>query len=437
MKAIMIAAMNSNSGKTALSLALCRALKIRNMKTKYYKSGPDFLDSKLGLYASDYDYGNIDSYLQGDEGVLKSASLGEYDYAIVEGVMGYLDGIKNTYKYSSYYNSKLLGIDSILVLRPKGEMFSLAAKLRGFLAYCNNISGVIINETKEKLYLMYKDLIESELNIKCYGYIAKDDNFNISEDSLGLKLPKNIEYFKLKLDKMASIMEDTVDVNSVIKDMKSVKRIKTKEYSKCNTKIAIAFDEAFSFYYRENLLFLEKYFNIVYFSPLKDSCVPECDMIYFGGGYLSKYLSQLEKNRSMIDDIIKKSKEGCFIFAEGEGSYYLGEKFDDFSMCSLLDSHAKKTEHLVNFGYTKLKALKDNFLFDKDIEFKAQEFHKSQAESQEYNLFKNYKDVENKSRISGIFKDGIIAIEQNIVFLQNEEYFYNKFKALGGKNVQK
>ncbi len=389
--------MNSNSGKTTISLALARLLANKNNKVKYLKSGPDFIDSRLGSFASKGDYGNVDIFMQKSGATEVGAS--DADYCVLEGVMGYLDGIYNTMEASTYANAKALGLKTVLVLTPKGEMFSLIAKLKGFMDYADNIVGVIFNKTHTKLYTIYKELVEKELGLEVFGNIEMDEDFAIEDKDLGLELPSDIKAFDEKLDRISAKLEN---------------------------------DKAFNFYYKENIDFLEKYFNVKYFSVLDEEEVPEADLLYIGGGNLKDYLEGIQKSKS-LDSIRKYYESGGKIFTEGEATYFLAESFNEHKMLGLIKGHAVIEKTLHNFGYAYLKALRKNFFFDQDKIFHSQEFHKSSLSDNEFNLFKVEKPYREDTWTSSFANENIVAIEQNISFVQDEEYFYKKIDSLRGE----
>lgn len=429
MKGICIAAMNSNSGKTTISLALARLLANKNNKVKYLKSGPDFIDSRLGSFASKGDYGNVDIFMQKDGATEVSSS--DADYCVLEGVMGYLDGIYNTMEASSYANSKALGLNTVLVLTPKGEMFSLIAKLKGFMTYADNIVGVIFNKTHSKLYKIYKDLVEKELGIEVFGNIESDEDFAIEDKDLGLEIPENLKAFDDKLDIIAEKLEKAIDFDKMLSYFKEAKTECKKEFLKSKTRIAIAYDKAFNFYYKENIDFLEKYFTVKYFSILDGEEVPEVDFLYIGSGSLKDHLDEIEKSKS-LDSIRSYYSHGGKIFAEGEGTYFLAESFNEHKLLGLVKGNAQSEKRLHNFGYAYLNAVSDNFLFDKDKIIHSQEFHKSSLNGAEFNLFKVQKPYRDDTWTSSYAKDNLVAIEQNISFVQDEEYFYKKINSLRG-----
>ncbi len=430
MKGICIAAMNSNSGKTTISLALARLLANKNNKVKYLKSGPDFIDSKLGSFASKGDYGNVDIFMQ--KSGATEVGMGCADYCVLEGVMGYLDGIYNTMEASSYANAKALGLKTVLVLTPKGEMFSLIAKLKGFMCYADNIVGVIFNKTHAKLYAIYKDLVEKELGLEVFGNIEVDEDFVIEDKDLGLELPSDIKAFDEKLDRIAAKLEKAIDFEKLLKYFEVAKTGDKIDFPKSKATVAIAYDKAFNFYYKENIDFLEKYFTVKYFSVLDEEEVPEADLLYIGSGNLKDHLDRIEGSKT-LDSIRKYYERGGKIFTEGEAAYFLAESFNEHKMLGLIKGKAVSEKRLHNFGYAYLKPLRKNFFFDTDKIFYSQEFHKSSLNDNEFNLFKVEKPYRDDTWTSSFANERVVAIEQNISFVQDEEYFYKKIDSLRGE----
>ena len=180
MKGLMIAAPNSNSGKTLVTMGIIRAIKNRGIDVSAFKTGPDFIDREYIAYASGKPGGNLDLHLMGLEGLKNSLYLNRGEFAVIEGVMGYFDGIYNTYKNSSYDISEKLDISAILVYCPSGEMFSAVPKIKGMVDFSKGrIKGIIFNKTSESTYKLLKEIVEEYVDIKVLGYIPKNKKYNI------------------------------------------------------------------------------------------------------------------------------------------------------------------------------------------------------------------------------------------------------------------
>src|SRR5690625_1505563 len=300
MKALMITGPNSNSGKTIISLGLIRALKKLGYNISPFKTGPDFVDTKYLSQAANRPAGNLDLYLMGEEGIRQALAMDRGDLALVEGAMGYFDGIHNSYENSSYHISKELDIPAILVYRPKGEMFSAVTKIKGMVDFKGSkIQGVILNKVSKGMYQLLKEQIERHVGVKVLGYLPWIEEAEIKSEILGLELSKKEEL----LDTLADKLSQTIFLKDLIKLAQDTEPASLNYPRKRDLKIALAYDKAFCFYYRENIRLLEEICQVKYFSPLYDRSIPEADLIYFGAGYPQLYKNQLPENREMIKNL--------------------------------------------------------------------------------------------------------------------------------------
>ena len=286
MKTLMITSPASGTGKTLISIGIIRGLKNRGLDISAFKTGPDFIDTKYLGIASGKRPGNLDIHMMAEEGIHQALSMNKGDYAVIEGAMGYFDGIYNTFENSSYDISRKLDINTILIYTPKGEMFSAIPKIKGMVDFEDSkIKAVILNKVKKSMYLLLKEQIEKYIGIKVLGYIEKDKDLEIQSRYLGLVQStenKNIENI---IDKIAATIEKTIDLDALISIMNNI-YVPTYTYpDKRDIKVAIAYDQAFSFYYNENLKLLENICHVEYFSPIEDKKIPNCDLLFLGGGY--------------------------------------------------------------------------------------------------------------------------------------------------------
>lgn len=380
MNKLMIAAPSSNTGKTMLTLGLARALKNRNIDVDAFKTGPDYIDCKYLEFASKSEANNLDLFLMGEREV-KEYFYRKDGYKLVEGVMGYFDGLSNTYKYSSFHLAKTLGIPTILVYEAKGEAFTAITKIKGMVDFSDGqIVGIIFNKISNKLYNMLAPKVEEYTGIKALGYIPKDDRLEIKSEGLGLLMPDMINGFEEKIELMSDLINTFVNVDEIIKLSES----KAENIIINNDKIlsyAIAYDEAFSFHYKDHRA------NIKYFSPLNDDRLPEADLIVIGGGYPENYKEELSKNKPMINAIREYVEAGGKLIAYGGGFLYLNNSLDDIDMAGVFNGRAYMTKKLQHFGYCNLKLLEDNGLGSIGDEFNVREYHRSVVEIDDEPIF--------------------------------------------------
>lgn len=418
MKALMITGPNSNSGKTIISLGLIRALKNLGYNISPFKTGPDFVDTKYLSQAANRPAGNLDLYLMGEEGIRQALAMAKGDLALVEGAMGYFDGIHNSYENSSYHISKELDIPAILVYSPKGEMFSAVTKIKGMVDFKGSkIQGVILNKVSKGMYQLLKEQIERHVGVKVLGYLPWIEEAEIKSEILGLELSKKEEL----LDTLADKLSQTIFLKDLINLAQDTEPASLNYPRKRDLKIALAYDKAFCFYYRENIRLLEEICQVKYFSPLYDRSIPEADLIYFGAGYPQLYKNQLAENREMIKNLRERALAGQHILAESAGIIYLAEAIEDVKMAGLIQGKVGLIDRLDRFGYVDIELTEDCLLGKEGHRIKGQEFHKTMLDTGEKEIFKITKPMSKRSWVCGYKYKNVLAYFQNINFLGNKK----------------
>lgn len=438
MKSLMITGPASGAGKTLVSLGITRALKNRGKDVRAFKTGPDFLDGKLLSKASGKRAGNLDLHMMGEEGLKIALALNQGAYGLVEGAMGYFDGIYNSYENSSYDIGRILKIPAILVYSPKGEMFSAIPKIKGMVDFEDSkIQGIILNKTKKHLYPMYKEQIEKYIGIRALGYLEEDEDLAMGSRGLGLDFRQDKGDLDNFLDKLADKIKKTINMDELIENMG---RVEVDPYSypkKRNIKIAIAYDQAFFFYYKENLDLLENICQVEYFSPLKDKDLPQCDLLYIGGGYPELYKERLAENQPMIRSIRSMAENYGFIYGEAGGLMYLADSIEGYPMCGILDGRVSISNRLDRFGYTQMELRKDNILGHKGDIIYGQEFHKSRIDL-EGDIYNISKPKSKRKWKCGYQYKNTFGAYQHIHFLGNKKALFNLLRNIenhkGGKS---
>ncbi|AOR24281.1 cobyrinate a,c-diamide synthase [Clostridium taeniosporum] len=428
MKSIIISSNCSGGGKTTFTLGIMKALKERGLCVQGYKVGPDYIDTAFHKEATGIESRNLDIFLMGKDGVRKSYFNGKGDVGIIEGVMGLYDGLGTTTNSSTYDVSNTLeNMPILLVLSPKGQSSTLCAEINGLKSYRNaNIVGVVLNCVSEKYYKLLKYAIEENCNIKVFGYIPKNEELKISSRHLGLVQSMEIDNLQEKLLLCSNLINQYVDIDGILGNMLEVKNpiynYETKLHIKNNNlNIGIALDKAFSFYYKDNIELLKSIGNIIYFSPLNDKKLPDdLDFLYIGGGYPEVFKEELEKNISMRKSIKDALNLGLKCYAECGGLMYLTEEIDGYSMVGFLDGKSEVTKGLKRFGYCTVNI--DRKYFGEDIKINAHEFHKSDVnlnENEIYNVEKTQYDGEKLTWQCGYLKNNTLAGYAHINFLGN------------------
>lgn len=398
MKGFLIAGTKSGIGKTTVSMGLMSCFE----NVSPFKTGPDYIDGKFHEYVTGNKSYNLDFFLMGEDGVRESFLKHQKDFSIAEGVMGLYDGMGNFFDNgSSAHIARILNLPVVLVVDGTGRSTSIAAEIAGYQNFDKrvNIIGVIINRiSSEKTYKILKEAVEKFCRIKCFGYIPKMENISISERHLGLVEAYEIENLNEKIEILRNEFQKTIDIKSLYEaaEIKIDYKLKNifSEYKDRykNIKIGIAKDNAFSFYYNDNIEFLENTgAEIKYFSPVKDKKIPDnVDMLYFGGGYPENYAEELENNISMLNSIRDFYNKNGVIYGECGGFIYLSKKLinlngKEYNFVNLTGNiiEMKNRLDIKRFGYINIK-------YKENLSGKGHEFHYSQIkeEGKEEKIFK-------------------------------------------------
>ncbi|MCF8020503.1 MAG: cobyrinate a,c-diamide synthase [Vallitaleaceae bacterium] len=382
MKGILFAASSSGSGKTTVTSGIIRALHNKGYRTSPFKTGPDYIDKGYLEVAAKNAAGNLDLHLQGDLGMLEALSYvkPDTDYCVIEGAMGYYDGIYNTFENSSYAIGKKIGVNTILIYTPKGEMFTAVTKIKGMVDFGQgSITGVILNKVSEAHYDMLRIQIENHVGVKVLGYLPTIPELEFKSRHLGLIQSEEMTKLDSNLDHLAELVEKTIELQSILNMCNTIpKQIrKSMQVKKKDLIIGVAKDKAFSFFYRENLEMLKSVGKVIYFSPLSDLNLPDCDLLYLGGGYPELYKEVLSSNHEMLEAIRLFSEKGGHIFAECGGFMYLNEAIEDYKMVGIFKGEIKMTSKLQRFGYIDITLNQTCFLGEKGDRMRGHEFHRS------------------------------------------------------------
>ncbi len=378
---IIIAAPKSGSGKTTITCGILAALKRMGMNPCSFKCGPDYIDPMFHRTILGIPSGNLDTFFTDDETTIKLFTQ-EFtgNIAVVEGVMGLYDGVGGTEETGSTYDlARSLKAPVVLVVDAKGAGRSLIAQLKGFLYYDNYrlIKGVILNRTSQAFGEKLGKLIEAELGIKYLGTIPDMRDVEFSSRHLGLIMPHEISLIQDKLEKIADAVFENIKMADLKKIAESASKLDIIEDNKTNNiqlRMAVAYDEAFCFYYRENFEMLERAgIELVTFSPIRDKHLPEnISGLLLGGGYPENFLRQLSENSSIKNEIKEAITLGMPTLAECGGFMYLLDSITDkdnrkFDMVGAISGAARFVGKLVRFGYVTIA--KD------DLEIRGHEFH--------------------------------------------------------------
>ena len=398
---ILIGATGSGSGKTTITCALLEILKRQGKKVQAFKCGPDYIDPMFHRTVLGIPSKNLDTFFTGEKltADLFMESVENADISVMEGVMGLYDGLGGIRKEGSAYDlATVTDTPVILIVDAHGMGRSILPLIAGFLSYDTNhlIRGIILNRTSGAFFETIRPEIERSFPIAVLGYFPNQKDILLESRHLGLKRPEEVEKMAEMLAKTADMLEKTVDIdrlfaiaegaselsddNTLENGSSGDQKVALRETEK-KPMIAVSRDEAFCFYYEDNLKALQGAgAEIVFFSPLHDNGVPkEADGLLLLGGYPELYAKELSENKPMLADIRKKAKSAMPIVAECGGFMYLHRTMEDmehriYEMAGVVPGECFYTGKLVRFGYIELEEKKANFL-PENVNIKGHEFH--------------------------------------------------------------
>lgn len=454
---IMIAGTGSGCGKTTIMCALLKGFLNQEVKIIPFKCGPDYLDPMLHKAITGSASYNLDPFFMEEKDLEKVFyTYGKQgELAVVEGVMGFYDGMGLTTETSSYEVSEKLGIPVILVVSVKGVAATITACIKGMAAYRKNqIVGVLLNHCSENMYKKFCDFIPKETGLYVLGYLPSCADITIPSRHLGLMSASEIENLQEVIEKLGVLAESCFDLKKILEIAKGknknllenkkkqnpinqfpnyIERSKEElqeavKIEKAKVTIAIAWDQAFCFCYEDNLNYLkEQGAELLFFSPLTDAQIPkEADVLYFIGGYPELYARELSENHTMLLEIKKLAEEGIPIVAECGGYLYLcdsilTEEQKKYSMVGIIPQQIEMTKRLhLHFGYVNLYALSDGLLAKKGEMLKGHEFHYSK-ERKEFQGFCVEKPDKSRSWNGIYHTDTMYAGYPHFYFRSNEQ----------------
>ena len=390
---IMIAAPQSGSGKTLITCALLQALKEKNYHLESFKCGPDYIDPMFHKTVLGISSRNLDPFFTEDSitRMLLAKGQDSRDLAVIEGVMGLYDGLGGIREEaSSYALAKATNTPILLTVNARGMGRSLLALLSGFLQYdtAHLIKGVILNQTPSSFASVLAKEIEETFHIPVVASFPVRDDVRIESRHLGLVMPYELEDIQSRLKIASQVLCENANIEQILEIAKSapkleydVKRDIKQKLTEKTIRIGVARDEAFCFYYEDNLDLLKSLgAKLIFFSPLHDDTLPkDLDGILFGGGYPELYLKELEENESMRNSVKSAIENKMPSLAECGGFMYLHDTIFDsekkpYKMAGVIHACCMKKERLVRFGYLTLISKTDSFL-QKGETIRGHEFH--------------------------------------------------------------
>ena len=385
----LLAAPRSGSGKTTMTCALLMALKRRGCAPCAFKSGPDYIDPMFHRAVLGVESRNLDLFFSAPETVrtLYAKGAAGHGAAVCEGAMGFYDGLGGVSdRASAWHLADTLDLPVLLVVEPKGQSLTLAAELNGLVNFRtpSHIAGILLNNCTARMHALLAPMLEEETGLPVLGFLPKLPEAVIGSRHLGLYTAAEVENLQQKLALLADAVEEHIDWPRLLAlcEKEPPALPVQLETPPARVRIAVAQDEAFCFIYAETLeAFRDAGAEVVFFSPLRDTALPEnIGGLYLPGGYPELHARELSENTSLLREIKRKIESGLPTAAECGGFLYLGQSLTDaegqsWPMVGVLPGEAKDAGRLVRFGYAALSADSDSMLFRAGESFPIHEFH--------------------------------------------------------------
>ena len=371
---LVIAGSGSGVGKTSLTLGLARLLARQGLRVQTFKVGPDFLDPSYLAMASGRTCYNLDGWMTSESYVrrLFARATADADIALVEGVMGMFDGASpRTLEGSTAEIAQWLAAPVRLVLNAHGAARSLAATVKGFAEFEPGVrvAGVIANQGGSPRHRAWlAESLAQAATPPLLGMLPRGSLPTLPSRHLGLVAAEQANVGD-SIDQLADTCGEHLDVPALVDVARSAESFDVEEASLAarrtapprKVRLGIARDEAFHFYYPDNLEALaDAGAEWVPFSPLRDAGLPaDLDALYLGGGYPEAHAARLADNRSMLADVRQFAAAGRAIYAECGGLMYLGRTLTcldgaRYAMAGVLPVETAMLEKLKVLGYAEV-----------------------------------------------------------------------------------
>ncbi len=334
MAAIYLSAAHKSSGKTTLTLGLCRALHTRGVRVQAFKKGPDYIDPIWHARASGRPSYNLDFHMmpEADIRALYGRHARAADVAVIEGNKGLYDGVDLEGGNSNAALAKLLGVPVVLVLDCVGMTRGIAPLLLGYQAFdpAVDIVGVILNKVggprhEEKL----RAVVARYTDLPVLGAVRQDAAMRITERHLGLIPGNEAEQADARIDTIAAAVAAQVDLDALLALAGSARPepadLRQPPMPDCGgLRLGYALDRAFGFYYQDDLDELRaRGVELVPLDMLRDQALPQLDGLLLGGGFPEMFMDELAANAALRAAVRAAIEQGLPVYAECGGLMYL------------------------------------------------------------------------------------------------------------------
>ena len=401
---LLIAGVSSGVGKTTFTLGLCTALRRRGLSVSVFKCGPDYLDPTYHRVASGRAVHNLDSWLMSADALTATLARHAGDVSLIEGVMGLFDGASPTaLQGSSAEIARLLAAPIVLVCDASGMARSVAALVHGFASFEPEVSvaALICNRVGSRGHL---ELLRRAVAAAprpgpaVLGGLRKDAAPRFPERHLGLHSAREQDHGPA-IEAWGDAVEQWCDVDGLLALARTAPALAAPETPRppdtparrspppARCRIAVADDDAFHFYYTENLRLLERAgATLVRFSPLSDASLGEVDGVYIGGGYPELHAARLSNNRPMLEALRTHAAQGRPVYAECGGLMYLSDAITTLDgvrhpMLGLISGTAVMTSQLQALGYVEVETRDESPIGPAGTRFRGHQFRYSRFET--------------------------------------------------------
>ena len=383
---LVLAGTNSGCGKTTVTCAVLQALVTRGLRVGAAKCGPDYIDPMFHSRVIGAKSSNLDSSFFDRDTMryLLSHNGQDCDITVIEGVMGYYDGLGLTSTHASTYETaRETESPVVLVANARGAALSVVAAAEGFLRFApdSGIRGVILNGCSAMSYGPLARELENRLGVRACGYLPRLPECTLESRHLGLVTADEVEDLREKLRQLAEAAEKTLELDALLEIAHNAPVLDftppVLPEKGAPVRIGVARDRAFCFYYEDSLDLLRQLgAELIPFSPLADEKLPDgVQGLYLGGGYPELYAAQLEENHALRRQIRDAVHTGMPCIAECGGFMYLTQSIAGRAMVGALPGDCFDTGKLTRFGYITATAQEDNLLCRAGEQVPMHEFH--------------------------------------------------------------
>ena len=383
---LVLAGTNSGCGKTTVTCAVLQSLVSRGLRVGAAKCGPDYIDPMFHSRVIGAKSSNLDSFFFDRDTMryLLAHNGQDCDITVIEGVMGYYDGLGLTStRASTYEAARETESPVVLVVNARGAALSVVAAVQGFLDFApdNNVQGVILNGCSAMSYGALARELESRLGVRACGYLPRLPECALESRYLGLVTADEVEDLREKLRQLAEAAEKTLELDALLEIAHNAPVLDftppVLPEKGAPVRIGVARDRAFCFYYEDSLDLLRQLgAELIPFSPLADEKLPDgVQGLYLGGGDPELYAAQLEENHALRRQIRDAVHTGMPCIAECGGFMYLTQSIAGRAMVGALPGDCFDTGRLTRFGYITATAQEDSLLCRAGEQVPMHEFH--------------------------------------------------------------